>query len=300
MTVCPTCKDRAKTEQKAEAQRQADEQRRAAEARCQLLGRKIEAVVAGTAPREPVLDELALREAAYLVAVERLADADGLLAFDVADLVRLAPTQELGDTILRTLHAEGYLALEPDPPADAFELDERDELTVIDYWSCRWRLAEMSGLRRAVASGWRPAGWERDALRVWKQVAVHDCLGYAARRVNYEAAGLVLLLTDELAGAIDDALGVFSTGQVYCLIWGAARDLRGREVFDGFEAARRLTAGIERRRSGRVTSESERAVRPFDRDRKPTLLCEALYDDLLKIGIRGFTERPHQFRADAP
>lgn len=212
---CKPCKAKAKAER-----RESDKKKRQ--------------VIEATYTREhdcPPPEDLTLRDAVFVMAIARHAEAENLSYLkpydDYADT--LAPLPDCQHDIITHLYERGLIAISPDSDIHAFEFDET--LTAIKRHDPAWVLwaflpgldveekrGYLNRLRILAGSGDWPDGWSEDVPALWHFIVKNECL----ENFVYLLAerGCKQHPIDQKTHALFDALLMdFSPSRIFNLCW---------------------------------------------------------------------------------
>jgi hypothetical protein len=136
----------------------------------------------------------------------------------------------------------------------------------------------------ALKGNW-PDGWDREMEAVWRKLAMAECREFFEWcRSKHDLPG-----EDEqpIITMLENILRDFSVGQCYRIIWQGrewAESLARNKGMDTFQMARSCQLWADQARAERYS------VTAFKRQRPRSMISHVLFDVILKIGERGFTE----------
>lgn len=281
---CPTCRSLAEKLQKAQSSRTAE----AIVAYCESANR----VEAPTTD----FDEVSPIAAIALLALVRATDnqSDGRLSAVPEANPPFAPTPTLAADLLRLLHAEGLICLDPTSPPEAFSFEE-DQIVGVQLLSAKWRILDpgvpilMDELVWRSTSDKLPTRWLDDARKLHINLAAAECRSFfdwclKDRRLPAVASPKVdMMIRDVLIDySVSQALKVIRTGAQ----WTSDFLLRGG-VHRSHAANYAIGACQRFADQARAKDWEVRGLhRPPNLPR--SVLGYVLHDLVLKVGDRGF------------
>lgn len=132
-------------------------------------------------------------------------------------------------------------------------------------------------------------------LIVWNEVALRECKEYLHYQMKeYRLVGEIGVKT---VSVLKEGLKTFSVSQMFNLIWGATKDAAALYQKGGMtkaHAVNTIPGSIQRKIDKAIAEGYE--IKHFGRNYNlpQSIIADILYDRVLKIGERGFTEAPHQ------
>ncbi|MFJ3906567.1 hypothetical protein [Streptomyces sp. NPDC090025] len=236
--LCPDCTAVQRQEEDERRQR-AEEARRAEQERVErLIGAALKDEDAKSEPAGPLAEVDPRALALYAALVQHATGGPGNL---LPSLTAVGPLGWTGDTeqdgeFLLSLYAAGLLALARESPTEAFLPTEDDEGVTFYVADVAWRLVGGPAARRARAEEitytllTRPGpdgAAAREALRtLTAQAETADVIAYLNGVLGrqHSCPETPEARRDELAGIIRKGFEHgYSTGQMFCFAWGAAR-----------------------------------------------------------------------------
>ena len=273
---------------------------RAAEERARLHDQVVRTIVAAQ-PKNPVvidsLSDLSLESAVALLAFIRCCpvDARGVFAPVINSPVAYTPTVTLTNELLATLCQSHFIAVSEYTSEKEVEID--GDRLLYDPQRARWMMSVVDrnnlveSIEVAGLTGEWPAGWQNQIKPLWLKIALAECRQF----YDYQAElrGLHVRGDVALNEMLNNLLRDFSVGQVYWAIWRGAQQTADFLVRKGpykAHAANYMIGACQRNADhARV---SGWAVPPFRRnfDLPRSMVSYVMFDVLLKIGERGFSE----------
>lgn len=262
---------------------------------------KVKQAIVAIQPHEtkviPALSDMSLEMAVSLLAFIRCCPPD---AQDVSEPVLMsvipyAPTSNLANDLLKSLSMSGLIVLSEHSSEHTVDLD--GEMLTYNAQCVRWkmpvnnRLEFVEAIEVAGLTGEWPSHWHDQIKPLWLKIALAECrqfYGYqaGARGLNIRGETAV---TEMLVNLLRD----YSVAQSYCLIWRGAQqaaDFMVRERASRVHAANFMVGACQR------FADKARAelwtVKAFGRnfDLPRSMISYVMFDVLLKIGERGFSE----------
>ena len=255
--------------------------------------------------------QLTLRDAVFISALYRNANVDdlGTVGPPYAKDRPLAPTSELVKTILDGLGSRGMIRVSQTSPIDAFVFNAECTAVEAHYiFKVRYRLFPMlpvemiAPMIRNIDDMATDGFWLQnsetsmnDALALWKELAVHECL--EAFEHQGECHNLQPPSGEKTHLTFQALIDDYSVAQVYNIIWGAARNAAAyyqRGGVNKAQASNSMVGGCRTR--GDKAKVEGWDIKPYSRnfDRPRSELSHVLHDVFLKIGERGFTQKPNR------
>ena len=212
-----------------------------------------------------------------------------------ASPVPYAPTAALRNDLFDSLRQAGLIAVSEHSEEGAIEMD--DEKIIYDAQNVRWivpadnthKLVEQIEL--AGLTGIWPDHWHDEAEPLWQKLALSESrqfYDYCARMRGLHAQGDGAVNT-----MLTNLLRDYSVGQAYRIIWHGARaasDFLITKKPNRAHAANYMV-GASQRWADRARAEGWQVIafkRNFDLPR--SMISYVLFDVILRIGERGFTE----------
>lgn len=243
------------------------------------------------------LENLSLAESVAFLALTRCCPIDDqyLCGPLVSNTVPFAPTAALRNELLSKLQETGLIAVSEHSAEGSIGIVCKQ--IIYDTQNVRWIVPAINShelvqnIELAGLSRFWPKHWYDDAVPLWLNVALAECrqfYDYNAKLRGLQAQGdgavntmLINLLRD------------FSVGQVYRVIWNGARDASDfliRKNPNRAHAANYMVGACQRW-ADRARAEGWQVIafkRNFDLPR--SMLSYVLFDVILRIGERGFTD----------
>ena len=243
------------------------------------------------------LKDISLDEAVAFLALSRCCSIDSeFICGPLAESsVPYAPTTALTNELLNLLRHKGLITVSEQSAKGTVDFD--GELISYDMQNVKWAVPSecahvlIEEIERAGLSGLWPEHWYNQAQPFWQNLALSECrqfYDYCAKARGLHAQG-DLAVNAMLTNLLRD----FSVGQVYRSIWNgatSASDFLVRNKVNRAHAAN-FMVGATQRWADRARAEGWQVIafkRNFDLPR--SMISYVLFDVILKIGDRGFTE----------
>ncbi len=246
--------------------------------------------------------DLSFADAVYLLSFTRLlATEDFKFAVPLDDVRRhLSPTTAKDLEIIKQLHAGRLISVHPNSPIDAFLGEDADRFYISKVtWNLPFGFNSenpkdfASELEEMLRDRDWPVQWVEARVILWKEVAVQECLQYLAIALGEH--GLNLSPGDKTLLVINSLLEHLSVGQIYNLIWRAAKDAAAflvRERVSKQHAANTVVGSIQR--YGERAKAEGWEIKPYRRhfECPQSMVSEVLFKAVLQIGDDGFKKVP--------
>ena len=256
-------------------------------------------------PAEVNLEDLSLEDAVYLLSFIRFcADEELSLAKPLGSLnfhSSLSPQINNDYEILRRLYKQGIIKVNPESPTNAFT-GEMAETFYLD--KVLWILPVSPNsehpkhLVKELEEIFRlnnfPSNWLDETLLLWKKIALQECLQYLENSLTEH--NLELSPGEKTILVINTLLEDFSVGQIYNIIWRAAKDAAAfsvRKSVSKQHAANTVVGYMQR--YGENAKIQGWEIKPFRRhfDCPQSMISQVFFDSVLKIGEAGFNQVPY-------
>ncbi|WP_107694418.1 hypothetical protein [Nitrosospira sp. Nsp2] len=243
------------------------------------------------------IEELPLSTAVAFLAFSKCCriDEDGFYGSLDESEVPFAPNGSYGVSLLTSLRKAGLISIsEHSSPGTVFYEDSRltfDPQRV--YWTGNMeenlRLVEEIE-SRALTQNW-PEHWQRQTDAIWYEIAMAECTeyyDYCAKKRSIRIRG-----DEAITAMLGNILRDYSVAQCYNIIWYGATntsDLLCREKKSEAYAAKYMVSACQRRANR--CREKDLPLTAFKRDLQlpRSMISYVLFELILKIGERGFTE----------
>lgn len=250
------------------------------------------------------LDKITLEESVYLLSFirfcgnEELTYASPLESTTFHD--RLSPQSDFDYDILIHLYRNNIIRVHPDSPLEAFIGEGAEQFypkKVFWLLPISQNSGDTQGLIMELEEVFRtekfPQNWINEKLILWKKIALNECLEYLANSLTEH--NLTLSPGEKTIGVLNSSLENFSVGQIYNLIWRAAKDAAAFLVRTGTFKKHAANTVV-----GKIQGYGERAVaekwdikayrRPYNCPQ--SIISQVFFNTVLKIGEMGFSKTP--------
>ncbi|WON72886.1 hypothetical protein [Nitrosospira sp. Is2] len=243
------------------------------------------------------IEELPLSTAVAFLAFSKCCqiDEDGFYGSLDESEVPFAPNGSYADGLLASLRKAGFISIsEHSPPGTILYEDSRLNFYPRQvYWTGNTeenlRLAEEIE-SRALTQNW-PEHWRPQIDAICSEIAMAECMeyyDYCAKKRRIRIPG-----DEAITAMLRNILRDYSVAQCYNIIWYGASstsDLLRREKKSEAYAARNVVFACQRRANR--CREKDLKVIAFERspDLPRSMISYVLFELILKIGERGFTE----------
>lgn len=242
------------------------------------------------------LTDISLAEAVAFLALIRCCpiDADHICGPLTESTVPYAPTVALRTSLLDLLRQAGLIAVSEQSEEGAIEFD--GEQIIYDAQNVRWMVPEdtqelIENIELAGLTGSWPEHWYGEAEPLWHRLALSECRQF----YDYSAKlrGLQAQSESAVNTMLTNVLRDCSVSQAYCVIWNgakAASDFLITKKPNRAHAANYMVGACQRwvDRARAQGWQVAAFKRNFELPR--SMISYLLFDVMLKIGERGFTE----------
>jgi hypothetical protein len=301
--LCVNCleeKQKREIEQRKLQEEAARQVREAAEVEARKKIREIY----NLSERQPIdIQSLSLADAIYLISIMR--------GGAIEDLTRIMPVamfeqplsadHEFSTEIISYLYDNRLIYVHPESVVEAFKKDDIGTFYIyrVDYappiskTSPNNPKALLIELHNLIDRGWAEE-WCQEALQIWKKIALSECkeyLLYVLKEHNFEFSP-----GEKTTQHLEFALEHYSTGQVYNMIWRAAKDAAAYYLRGGVprqQAANSAISAIQRYTERALAENWD--LKPYRRNYKTpqAIVSEVFYNLALRLGEDGFLLVPN-------
>lgn len=244
--------------------------------------------------------EFTLEQAVALLSLIRVAADENLASLHPLERRSLSPFRELDDALIAELYAEQIIQIDPVSDVEAFGWEDGKPAQYFTYqvgWQIRVedRTVDVafaqSALEESLRAPWC-SSWREQRYDLWRRLALGECLEYL--RISLDDHGLTKEMGEKTRHVLENALNVFSIGQVYSFIWRAAKDAAAfyvRESVSKRHAANTVVGAIERSAERALVNDWD--VAQYRRDRRiPESPMVQVFTTVSGLGERYWTEVP--------
>lgn len=246
------------------------------------------------------IEELNFIDRVYLGALLRLYMSEQLTVINPIDStdIKLAPTVELKQDIVRTLSSQHIICVHPESPMDAFTGDEENPFPSIYYTYKVFYYLNIGAddINKVVSELMNPSEFAIDgeeALYLWKKIAVSECLEYLNYQMN--KVGFEFKPGEKTIATFTNLLENFSVSQIYGIIYKgvtqATRYYQEKNV-NKRQASNSVIGNCQRYAENALINGWE--LKKFGRnyDIPQSKISEFFFNRVLKIGDIGFDMPP--------
>lgn len=274
---CEQCREADRRQQLEEARARQGAEEEELRRRADVIQERYGEFAAG---HEICAEDLTLRQAVALLAMIREGaeeDYSSILPLGGWE-TPLAPTAMLRCNLTVELWHSDVIAIHPQSPVDAFAWHEAQDASSVYVDRVRWYVPSEAdvaeNLRRLhseltdcfVQNEWVPA-WRSEWGELWLELVLHEALAYLDTMLAEH--GLELKAGEKTIDTLRYACDSMTLGQVYNVIWAAARDAAAYWVRERVpkQRAANSTVGSIRRRVERALAEGW-DIKAYRRDRR--------------------------------
>lgn len=233
--------------------------------------------------RNPIsLEDIDLRSAMALGALIRDGEPreSGIIVPLVVRSQKLAPTYTLEIQLMRSLYTDGIILVHPSSPIEAFDWKDGSSAfpnsfyadQVAYYLAGRGHATERvvrleSDLESVLPYDAWPTSWADQFPQFWREIAVAECEAFlvcqlAQRRLEFNPGA-------QTAAVIEQGLQWFTIGQLFNLLWRAARDAGDYWTRENVPKKQAANSAVTRFRAHVERAYAEGwSLKPYTRDRR--------------------------------
>ena len=244
------------------------------------------------------IEQLSLKGKLYISALLRTALSEDLINIQPLSsrILTLAPIDRYKMNIIAYLKNENIILLAPNTLLDSVVIENNE---VIEYYplkvTFRANLNESADIKNLLYLKDNDDIGEKLRLELWHEIGLYECLEFLYARLDEYS-----LPTDHIGEktnlAIKEALKSFSISQVYNFIWRATTNVAAFSQKNNISKKHAVNTI-----AGAIIKSSERAlaeewdVKKYGRnyDYPQTVISEVFFNNILKIGDKGFDSVPY-------
>ncbi|RYZ89198.1 MAG: hypothetical protein EOP04_07455 [Proteobacteria bacterium] len=255
----------------------------------------------------PALDikSLTLEDAIGLLSFIRLTASESLISYGPLSSFAqpLAPTGLIIETTIRLMQA-GHIIVHPNTSPEFFVFENGAPISMLTL-HVTWALSTGDDLKATQDLITRlestiktrpiwPESWNGECLQLWRKIGIYECLEYL--EVVLTEHKLPAKFGEKTHLVLTELIERFSVGQIYNMMWRAARDAAAFHARVGGpkQHAANTVIGSLQRQADRSNAEGWE-LKPYRRDRRcpQSMFSQILFDTALQIGERGFDKAPN-------